>query len=210
MAGKRHVNIGGLHSQLADLTRLLILFGALGLVIYCELKSGRVYNWITIPLVLIGLGVNGLFGGLSGSQWSMPGFIDGLMWSFIGGFIGFALYFFFYLVGLMLNYKFLGGGDVKLIAAIGALTGLKFTLWVIYWTILVAAVMGIYMLIRHRVLLKGLVRSVRVFFLIPPDAEGEKPIVEGGVRYSLAIAIGALLTFGHLFIMRSQGFGPGG
>jgi len=177
-------------SRPAEVVRIALLFGILTVAVYFELKTGRIFNTLTMSALLLGLAANTVIGGFGG-----------LAWSSIGALVGFSIYFFFYLVGLMLNCKFLGGGDVKLMAGIGAVCGLKFTFYVVLWASIVAAVMGVFVLVRNGVLLKGLVRSLRLFFLMPPEREDENPIVEGGVSYCLAIALGALITF-----MQLQGF----
>lgn len=182
-----------LRENFDDYARLLLLFGLLTSVVYHEIKTGRILNWLTIPALILGLVMNALFG-LSAGVGGLTGAMGGLMFAVTGCGLCFAIYFFIYLVGLMLNYKFIGGGDVKLMAAIGAICGWKFSQNVIIWTILVAAVMGLYALARRRQLLKGLVRSMRIFFLMPPDKEDEGALQEGAVFYGLAIAIGSLLA----------------
>ena len=63
-----------------------------------------------------------------------------------------------------------------------------------------------YILLRNQVFLKGLVRSMRIFFLMPPDEEDEAPLVQNGVRYGMAIAVGALLAFAQKFLLDGKGF----
>jgi prepilin peptidase CpaA len=170
-----------------------MLFGLLTSVVYQEVKTGKILNWLSIPAIILGLVGNAVFGMSSGLSW-WEGAINGLIWAATGCGLCFAIYFFIYLVGLMLNYRFIGGGDVKLMAAVGAICGWKFSQSVILWTILVAAVMGLYALARHRQLFKGLVRSLRIFFLMPPHKEDEGALQEGAVFYGLAIAVGSLLA----------------
>jgi prepilin signal peptidase PulO-like enzyme (type II secretory pathway) len=172
----------------ANITRWALLYGMLTAVVYVEIKTSQIRNALTIPCLLLGLLLNTVIG------FATIGGIEGLLWSAMGCGVGFCVFFFVYLVGLMLNYKFLGGGDVKLMGAIGAIAGVKFTFVVMYWTVWIAAIMGVFVLVRHGVFLKGLVRSMRIFFFMPPDEEGEKPKPEGAVFLGLAIAIAALLA----------------
>ena len=189
-------------SRLPDLFRMLLLLGMLTYVVYHELKSGKVYNHLTVSVAVAGMVLNSVLFGAA----IEGGFVYGLIWSGIGLLAGFGIYFIFYVVGLMLNCKFIGGGDVKLMAAIGAVSGLHFTIQVIEYTVLFAALMGVYTLYKNKVLLRGIVRAVRVFFLMPPDREDEKPIVEGGVRYSIAIAAGVVVAILHFQAMSSRIF----
>jgi prepilin peptidase CpaA len=81
----------------------------------------KVYNALTLPLLLSGLLYHGFTGGL-----------HGLSLSVIGMLCGFGVLFLFYLLG---GY---GGGDVKLLAAIGAWLGPELTLYVFVAASLVA------------------------------------------------------------------------
>src|SRR5207248_19483 len=70
----------------------------------------KVYNALTLPLVLSGLLYHAVVGG-----WA------GLLGSLLGCLFGFAILFAFFLMGGM------GAGDVKLMAAIGAWLGVPAT-----------------------------------------------------------------------------------
>lgn len=81
----------------------------------------RVYNALTLPLLAAGLLYHGVHEGPSG-----------LVLSVIGMFLGFGVLIVFYLLG---GY---GGGDVKLLAAVGAWLGPEVTLYVFLASSLVA------------------------------------------------------------------------
>jgi len=66
----------------------------------------RIYNLVTYPAIIMGITLNTV-----GSGWK------GLRFSLIGFAVGFLLFLIFFLLGG------LGGGDVKLMGAIGALQG---------------------------------------------------------------------------------------
>ena len=77
-----------------------------------DLKTGRLPNQIMLPLILLGLGVNGAFG------------LDRLTQALLGavlGFVSLALVRFAYKAWR--GREGLGGGDVKLFAAAGAWVG---------------------------------------------------------------------------------------
>jgi prepilin peptidase CpaA len=89
--------------------RLIPLAPLLGLLVLAatlDLRSRRIPNWLTVSLMLSGL----LFSLLG---WSPIGPVH----SFIGLLVGFALPFVLFAIGA------LGGGDVKLLAGIGAWLG---------------------------------------------------------------------------------------
>jgi Flp pilus assembly protein protease CpaA len=80
-------------------------------------SSGRIYNWLTFPAILIGWLVNFYLNGL-----------DGFGLSLAGTFAGIFLYLPFAAINL------LGMGDVKLLGGIGALGGPWFALSVFLYT----------------------------------------------------------------------------
>jgi prepilin peptidase CpaA len=71
-----------------------------------DLATRRIPNWITLPGVLLGLGIQSYYGGWHGAVSSL-----------LGALLGFAFFMLLYLAGGM------GAGDVKLAAAVGALVG---------------------------------------------------------------------------------------
>jgi len=90
----------------------LILIPILLLSAYTDVKHGRIYNAITIPACILGLLLGYLAGGL-------PGFFDSLKGLSIG-------------LTVLLPFCFagaLGGGTLKLFAAVGALKGMAFILY---------------------------------------------------------------------------------
>lgn len=71
-----------------------------------DLRSGRVYNWLTFPAILLGWVLNLYLHGLSGLGYSVAATILGIMLYMPGGIFG--------LIGM---------GDVKLLGALGAIGG---------------------------------------------------------------------------------------
>lgn len=91
-----------------------------------DLRSRRVPNWLAVTGLLAGLGFNAVGGGVSGFVGAAAGF--GL---------AFAIYFGLYLLHAM------GAGDVKLMAAVGAITGPRWWLIIFLATSLVGAILAI-------------------------------------------------------------------
>jgi prepilin peptidase CpaA len=92
----------------------------------------RVYNALTLPLLASGLLYHGVTGGLTG-----------LALSVIGMLCGFGVLVMFYLLG---GY---GGGDVKLLAAIGAWLGAEATLYVFIASSLVAGLYALTLILLY-------------------------------------------------------------
>lgn len=111
---------------------LLALFLLLTITVYTELHKGKIYNWLTLPAILLGLFLGLLEGGV-------PLLLERL-WAML---IGAGILFIPYLIsGIGRGKTVIGGGDVKLMGAIGALTGIRFTLWSMYYGVLIGAGLG--------------------------------------------------------------------
>jgi prepilin peptidase CpaA len=98
-----------------------------------DLKYRKIPNWATLPGIILGLGLNGLHGGWAGMKASGMGFL-----------VGFAALLILFVLGWM------GGGDVKLMAAVGALKGYPFVTSALFYSLLVGVVIGVAMLIWNR------------------------------------------------------------
>jgi prepilin peptidase CpaA len=92
----------------------------------------KVHNVLTLPLLTAGLAYAAATGG-----WG------GFLASLAGALLGFGVLFGFYLMGGM------GGGDVKLLAAIGAWLGLERTFYVFLVSSLAAGVYALALVLRH-------------------------------------------------------------
>jgi prepilin peptidase CpaA len=96
-----------------------------------DLKSREVPDWISWTLFGIAVAARGL--GVHPVSWCSLG--GGLA-------VGFGL------GALLFQLKVMGGGDVKLITALGAALGLPALLLTLFWTVLVGAVFGLVSLAR--------------------------------------------------------------
>ena len=149
-----------------------------------DVRSHKIYNWTTYPAIVAGLIGHTLLGGLTG-QGSVA---LGLAGSLAGLAVGFLPLLIVYLSGG------LNAGDVKLMGAVGALTGWRFTLEAMFLGFLAAALIAIVLLLRRRMLVATL-RRVGQFLLMaaartrPPDpASAESPKVAFGLALSLGAA----------------------
>jgi prepilin peptidase CpaA len=146
---------------------------------YTELKESRIPNWITIPGLLVGLLAGYLPGGLPFGS-AIMGFLAAFFFLFI-----------FYMFGGM------GGGDVKLMAAVGALQGYPVVMTTLVYTAFIGGAMAIWVLICNRNFWHGIVQSTAMLFRLRKPAEEQTEEAEakmGTVPYGIAIIAGALLT----------------
>lgn len=99
-----------------------------------DVRTGKVPNWLTVPALLVGLGLNVGFLG-----------VDGLKAGLVGTAIAISIWFVMPIIGSPL-----GGGDVKLLAAIGALRGPQFLLYVLVLSALWAGLLALLMAAQRR------------------------------------------------------------
>lgn len=126
------------------MTAFVVLVGLLLFASVTDVKSHWISNWLTYPGILIGLLFNTGGMGLLGSGW------QGLQAALIG---------FLACGGLMLvAFVFfeMGGGDVKLIAMVGAFLGLESGIEAVLWTFSLGFVLGVSIIIWQT----GVVRLV--------------------------------------------------
>ncbi|MDF1562642.1 MAG: A24 family peptidase [Deltaproteobacteria bacterium] len=164
--------------------------------IYTDLKDRKILNVVTLPAIVVGLVLHLVFWGWSQSTGM------GLKWSFIGLVAG-ALPF---LIFVSINAQSFGMGDLKLVAALGALTGFPFILDIFVRLALAGGILAIAVLLWQGKLgrtLLGMVRRERAPEGAQGNEEGEEPSTEGYpsgdkkvyIPYGVAIAAGAIWAF---------------
>src|SRR5262249_9056103 len=97
-----------------------------------DLRSYKVHNALTLPLLVSGLIYHGIVGGA-----------PGLASSAYGAMIGLGLLFLFFLMGGM------GGGDVKLMAGIGAWLGWQVTVVIVALASIAAGLYAFVLMIAY-------------------------------------------------------------
>ena len=110
-----------------------------GVLVACvtDIKWRRVPNWLTVSMVIAGFGL----------AFGQSGF-SGLGSAFIGFLAALGLFLVPFAMG------WLGGGDVKLFIALGALLGVRSLLWVFLYSAIAGGVMAL-IVVLYRVLKAG-------------------------------------------------------
>jgi prepilin peptidase CpaA len=167
-------NAAGLFPVAIDVCALLLLVLCAG----WDVRYRRIPNWATLPGVALGLGLNGLFLG-----W------QGLKVSGLGLLVGFGSLLVLFVLGWM------GGGDVKLMAAVGALKGYPFVVSALFYSLIVGVVIGVVLLIWNRKALRTLknmffVIGSRVTKLIPKQSIDREQTQK--LPFGLAIVLGTI------------------
>ncbi|MFP3937294.1 MAG: prepilin peptidase [Phycisphaerae bacterium] len=147
-----------------------------------DVRSGRVPNYVTYAGIAVGLIGHTLLGGLRGGDAGM-----GLYAALAGFAVGFFPLLAVWLAGGI------GGGDAKLMGAVGALTGWRFALSALFYGLLAALVLAAIVMLRKRIVWRTLRRLFRFLVLMmtpskpadPAAGESEK------VPFALALCIGS-------------------
>ena len=156
-----------------------------------DLRCGKVPNWLTYPAILIGLVGHAVSGYASGG-----GFIggDGQM-GLLGALGGFAVGFFPLLLCWMAGG--IGGGDAKLMGAVGALGGWRLVLGAMLFGFVIAGLMAVVVMVRRRIV-RRTVRRVwhTVVLLIIPGAKPADPTGADSptVPFAVALCLGTFVA----------------
>ena len=155
-----------------------------------DLRRGKVYNVLTYPAIVVGLALGTLEGYQSARTWS--GAYDGLL-NHLGGFgLGFGVLFVAYILGGM------GGGDVKLMGAVGAFVGWPGALYALFYSFLAGALIGVGLVVwrgRTRLFLRRLGVALRLLPMPGVRPDEAIPHTTAPVPFGLAVCLG---TFWHV------------
>jgi prepilin peptidase CpaA len=164
----------------------LLLAVVLAAAIY-DVRYGQIPNWITVSGVLMGVAVNTfLYRGWPGLRFALTGMAA-----------GFGVYFALWALRAM------GGGDVKLMAAVGAIAGWYHWFGIFLITALVGGVMALILAAQRGQLKKTL---WNVGFILSEMKSGRPAYVrreELDVKHPKALALpyGAVIAVGTIFFL---------
>ncbi|NMD70117.1 prepilin peptidase [Bacillus sp. DNRA2] len=158
------------------LNTILILILIVSLV--TDLKSRRILNIITFPTMAIGLTYHSIAAGWSGFTFSGLGLL-----------LGFGLLLIPYLLDGM------GAGDVKLLAAIGALKGAAFVFGAFLFTAITGGLIALIILFAKKDLLNTLKRII-IFTKIKTLSGLDRSEYHHAFPYGVAIVIGTAAQLG--------------
>jgi len=160
------------------LVRQIVLLALAIVCVYTDLSRNKIYNAVTLPALATGLILAIL---LDGAMAGHPHLIG----SAIGILLGGGLLFLVHLAGG------LGAGDVKLMAAVGALGGTwQFVVLALMYTALVGAAIAAGVLIWRGRFWRGLKDSARTLFTFRRSSRNDTPTIT--IPYGVAIGIGVL------------------
>jgi prepilin peptidase CpaA len=164
-----------------DIFLIDLLIIGMGIAALWDLKSRKIPNLITYPMMLAGLVFHGLNNGFFGLGFSSAGLL-----------VGTSVFLIPYILGGM------GAGDAKLMGGAGAILGTTGVIIAAVISVLIGFVYAIVLLLVHhdygRSFLKRSGITLKTFFFtrrwvpIPPGEDEIQPILS----YALPIAIGTL------------------
>lgn len=104
-----------------------------------DLRRRRVYDWLTLPSIVIGVVGNLFLGGVMGNDENI---------GLLGSLCGLGLCF----IPMILLWRLggIGGGDVKLLSAVGAILGWRLALDVMFASFITAAFFAVILILRSR------------------------------------------------------------
>lgn len=165
-----------------EATTTVLLLATLVVAVYTDLRRGRIYNKITFGAAAAGLLLNTMARGAGGALASVEGWL-----------LGAALFVVFFLLGVM------GAGDVKLLAAVGALGGPSFVFHAFLFTGLAGGAIAILVLLlrrRVRYALAGVafqLHNLLFFGQLPRPGDPKSSPLR--FPYGTAIAVGSFAAF---------------
>ena len=152
-----------------------------------DVRYRRIPNWLTVSGVVIGFALNSfLYRGWPGFLFSLKGFA-----------LGFGLYFLLYALHAM------GAGDVKLMAAVGALVGWEDWFGIFLATAILGGILaGLVMIFRKRVkktvwnlgYILGEMKRGRAAYVTREEVDVKSP-KSVGMPHGAVIAISSLFFF---------------
>ena len=164
-----------------DILITLCIVSGMTMAAFWDMKTQKIPNLLTFPMMLLGLGYHGIANGVSGICFSAAGIC-----------IGICVFLIPYLLGGM------GAGDAKLMGAAGAFLGAKGVILAALLAIVFGGIYAMVLLMMHHDYIRSLLRRMgimgKTFFLtrqlipIPPAKDEKQPVL----CYGVPIALGTL------------------
>ncbi|MCD1257217.1 prepilin peptidase [Paenibacillus athensensis] len=166
---------------------LYLLAAFILVAFYFDVMYSKLPNWLNATGFVAGLAHHGIRNG-----W------QGLLHAILAALVGFAILLLLYVM------KAMEAGDVKLFAAIGALTGLEFVLYCLMYAIVYAGIIGVLLILFRKEFFLRMRRILRYLFgvLLLRNMTAVKQITkEDNLRFPFMYAVlPAVATTCYYFI----------
>lgn len=151
------------------------------IITYYDVRYRRIPNSFVFATLASGIAINGIFSGLAGLYASLGGCV-----------LAFGLMFMLHVFGAM------GAGDVKLFAAIGAVTGSALVMPTFIVVVLTGGLLAAVSIIRAGMVMTTMHRVLQIFIGMLPGWQMPKFAVPADrkhtIPYGVAITIGSLIS----------------
>ena len=151
------------------------------IIAYYDVRYRRIPNAFVLATLAAGIAINAIFAGLPGVAASIGGCA-----------LAFVLMFALHIFGAM------GAGDVKLFAAIGAVTGAPLVLPTFVVVILTGGLLAIVSIVRAGILISTMHRVLQIFVGMLPGWQMPKFAVpldrKHTIPYGVAITMGSIIS----------------
>jgi prepilin peptidase CpaA len=148
---------------------------------YYDVRYRRIPNAFVLATLAGGVAINAILGGT-----------DGLTSSLMGCVLGFVLMFTLHVFGAM------GAGDVKLFAAIGAVTGASLVIPTFLIVILTGGILAVVSMIRSGMVITTMHRVLQIFVGMLPGWQMPRFAVPADrtytIPYGVAITMGSIIS----------------
>jgi prepilin peptidase CpaA len=160
----------------------MVLLVPLAIIIaYYDVRYRRIPNSFVLATLVSGIAVNTIFGGLAGLYGSLGGCA-----------LAFIMMFMLHIFGAM------GAGDVKLFAAIGAVTGAHLVLPTFLVVVLTGGLLAVISIVRAGVVRATMHRVLQIFVGMLPGWEMPRFAIPADRRltlpYGVAITLGSIIS----------------
>jgi len=160
---------------------VIFLLPIAALITYYDVRYRRIPNAFVLATLAGGVAIHSITGGLNGLYVSLGGFV-----------LAFVLMFMLHVFGAM------GAGDVKLFAAIGAVTGSALVLHTFVIVILTGGLLAIVSIVRAGVFITTMQRVAQILVGLLPGWEMPRFTVPSDrthtIPYGVAITIGSIIS----------------
>lgn len=167
--------------QMTTLVHITFFIPLAIVITYYDVKYRRIPNPFVLATLLSGIAINFMSSGFSGLYSSIAGCV-----------LAFILMFMLHIFGAM------GAGDVKLFAAIGAVTGVQLVLPTFLVVVITGGLLALISMIRSGVVMTTMHRVLQILVGLLPGWEMPKFAVPADRRltipYGVAITVGSIIS----------------
>ena len=148
---------------------------------YTDIRYSKIFNAVTVPAAILGIVVNSVGHGVHGLVISLGGIALGLALLPVCALLG----------------RLLGGGDIKLLAAVGALQGPYVLLWACGYTAIAGGVLAVSVALWRRSLRAAVTRlghALGARLAANTTLDIQTADAKARLPYAIAIALGSLIA----------------